>query len=986
MSEPVEKICVVGAGPAGLAAIAQLLETAKKDPSKKYEITLIEKRSLTDFKRRQKVIINPQTIIPGSKKETRWDEFCKQLFDPNNELKLDQQGRLLGANHQPIINLNKRQKFLRKLMQQREDFEQTIFRNFSIKDLQNALLEHIKDTNSQSPQVKIELHEETIITEVDIQNKQLTTNNNTSIPFDTLLICEGETRETTKKISEAIQKTEPKTKPFTYSPFSQQGNQYHCAVRLKLKTTKLACELDLNDHPRHKVKKQLRQLGWDSPGLPIFVAESNAAMFTLYDDKNPRLFIASEIPKVIYDCQDKNIKRKRIIEWAKILASYRFGIPVDEFDVDIKGEDTTHQLNATTFQSNMGYVDNPVRILPNGAQFILLGDAAISPCYMIGLSSTMALHQAMTTVDCLTTPSTEDNNRLKPLLRQYWLHKSFIETYSASSAPATPSEHPMDTLSSDFFTCVKENNIVAITKHLTTGMDPNIENESGYTALEIALQNNDLKMMEVLLSYGANPNHVIKNEDQTALFIAIKNTNLDAVKMLLAHGANANEEIQSITPVDIAIEEKNLVIINELDKHLIDGSDESKKVKKFLIGQKLLDSKERLNPLAFMYSSPTFFIDSNEYDNNFIIDYYDHNNRNSFLNTEHPPAHPKLIILYELLALQYLIEENKKSGQPIEEENIRKKELLDELAKPDHPKEEPHAQVLKIFGLFKEQPIEPYKTRLPYTDDIFSDLDKSNDTTYQQSINLFVNAMINRFIHKNEDQFESQLKECVSNDMILAMVELGKYYASKQRIDEAFSCFLKAASKGSSVAYIELASLLAQGKTNTLNLFHAYFLIDQGMKFSTVYLSCEHDNLYDRLENLENILQQKMHSDNDIVTYINSALDLAMAQAYREITNYTNNAETNTTLSKEKKSDYWNMLKLLKNLSKQYHQAGLVLKPSEFLTGVDIILENALSECRNIPTSSSFSDQLKTLRASIKNELLKKPEEENKSDRPTIRR
>lgn len=73
-SREVIKICVIGAGPVGLAYIANLI-TLATDNKILYEIHVIEKRDL-NFIRGQKIIVLNNPTGNGM----RWDEFCLKLF------------------------------------------------------------------------------------------------------------------------------------------------------------------------------------------------------------------------------------------------------------------------------------------------------------------------------------------------------------------------------------------------------------------------------------------------------------------------------------------------------------------------------------------------------------------------------------------------------------------------------------------------------------------------------------------------------------------------------------------------------------------------------------------------------------------------------------------------------------------------------------------------------------------------------------------
>ena len=73
---------------------------------------------------------------------------------------------------------------------------------------------------------------------------------------------------------------------------------------------------------------------------------------------------------------------------------------------------------------------------------------------------------------------------------------------------------------------------------LEQGADVNAKSKEGWTALNEAVQKNDLKMAKLLVSYGANLNAQLDSPlGKTTLHIAVKYGNKEMVKMLLENGA-----------------------------------------------------------------------------------------------------------------------------------------------------------------------------------------------------------------------------------------------------------------------------------------------------------------------------------------------------------------------------------------------------------------------------------------------------------------
>ena len=98
-----------------------------------------------------------------------------------------------------------------------------------------------------------------------------------------------------------------------------------------------------------------------------------------------------------------------------------------------------------------------------------------------------------------------------------------------------------------FIDSVKEGDIVAVKLFLDAGMDSNVSDDDGITALMIAIRNNSTEIVKALLLKGADPNAIvcIVCNDDSGLTPFMKASDLgytDIMKLLLAHGANVNAE------------------------------------------------------------------------------------------------------------------------------------------------------------------------------------------------------------------------------------------------------------------------------------------------------------------------------------------------------------------------------------------------------------------------------------------------------------
>jgi len=74
--------------------------------------------------------------------------------------------------------------------------------------------------------------------------------------------------------------------------------------------------------------------------------------------------------------------------------------------------------------------------------------------------------------------------------------------------------------------------------------------EQGFTSLSWSIASNNLELIELLLSKGANPN--LRSNDVTPLMDAAHEGDRDIVKLLLRHGAERSAKSGSYTAADYA--------------------------------------------------------------------------------------------------------------------------------------------------------------------------------------------------------------------------------------------------------------------------------------------------------------------------------------------------------------------------------------------------------------------------------------------------
>lgn len=427
-----EKICIIGAGPTGLALLCALTKAAQTNPYLHFQVSLVEKRSLKAFNRRQKLIVYPHKLFSDEFKQPTWEDFCRSLFDPNHEWKLDERDNLIDQ-HGLIKELNKRQKLLRKFMRLPEDYEESNYKNASIKELQTALLEYLYEGLKTIPNLTVNWYDECMPQAIDTKNKIIYLINKAGqfqqLFFDDLVICDGEKREAVRLVN--IDLDSNKRRGFNYKKFSVQPSKYHCAVRLKLKDLEniddgkypnyraLMAEMKREWGPKSKEQyfQHMQALGWYKKEYPELVLDNNIYFFRPYaEGRTPRFFMASEIPQALYQIANERLRQEKIIEWTIALTARLHHIPEHYLEVDQKGG---MEKNATVFIVDLSYVDSPIRLLENDSFIATLGDSAMSPFYIRGNSASFALQQVVLLTDILQVDKKKrDFTRLERLYQE----------------------------------------------------------------------------------------------------------------------------------------------------------------------------------------------------------------------------------------------------------------------------------------------------------------------------------------------------------------------------------------------------------------------------------------------------------------------------------------------------------------------------------------------------------------------------------------
>ncbi len=102
---------------------------------------------------------------------------------------------------------------------------------------------------------------------------------------------------------------------------------------------------------------------------------------------------------------------------------------------------------------------------------------------------------------------------------------------------------------------------------IIAGASVHLKNKKGYTPLMKAAERDHVDVMRVLIENGAKVNEVkIPDKDlDTALHLAINEEAEGAVSLLIQKGSNINlKNSDGFTPIMLAIEKENLVIIQKL--------------------------------------------------------------------------------------------------------------------------------------------------------------------------------------------------------------------------------------------------------------------------------------------------------------------------------------------------------------------------------------------------------------------------------------
>jgi len=88
---------------------------------------------------------------------------------------------------------------------------------------------------------------------------------------------------------------------------------------------------------------------------------------------------------------------------------------------------------------------------------------------------------------------------------------------------------------------------------LAAGIDKNVRDAFGDTALHVAIYQSNITIVKLLLDYGFDPNARATKTGNTPLHNAVAANNIEAAQLLLQYGANKNiKALDGLTPLDRA--------------------------------------------------------------------------------------------------------------------------------------------------------------------------------------------------------------------------------------------------------------------------------------------------------------------------------------------------------------------------------------------------------------------------------------------------
>ncbi|WEK52918.1 MAG: ankyrin repeat domain-containing protein [Candidatus Cohnella colombiensis] len=130
---------------------------------------------------------------------------------------------------------------------------------------------------------------------------------------------------------------------------------------------------------------------------------------------------------------------------------------------------------------------------------------------------------------------------------------SSFSNNSTSSSEFMATQQQTDRCDIDYYKmAIGDRNMTVIKDCLESGVNPDITNDEGLTAIASAATKDEIDIIKLALSKGANPDVRTKNSWNT-LFYATSDNKVEIVKVLLENGANPNSKDKyNYTPLHIA--------------------------------------------------------------------------------------------------------------------------------------------------------------------------------------------------------------------------------------------------------------------------------------------------------------------------------------------------------------------------------------------------------------------------------------------------
>ena len=104
--------------------------------------------------------------------------------------------------------------------------------------------------------------------------------------------------------------------------------------------------------------------------------------------------------------------------------------------------------------------------------------------------------------------------------------------------------------------------IDTIQEIIAAGVDKDVRNAFGDTALHVAIFQSNLAVVKLLLDSGFDPNARVTKNGNTPLHNAVAANNINAARLLLQYGANRNiRALNGLTPLEKARKEEKRELI-----------------------------------------------------------------------------------------------------------------------------------------------------------------------------------------------------------------------------------------------------------------------------------------------------------------------------------------------------------------------------------------------------------------------------------------